>query len=90
MVKDLTRLGRKIENVIIIDNSPNSYYFQPENALPSLNWTKDKNDFELREMMPFLKRLADPSIRDVRKYLSKVIDITEGTKTPIFNKRKAH
>ena len=41
-------------------------------------------------MMPFLKRLADPNIRDVRKYLSKVIDITEGTKTPIFNKRKAH
>ena len=80
MVKDLTRLGRKIENVIIIDNSPNSYYFQPENALPSLNWIKDKQDFELRDMIPFLIRLADPNIRDVRKFLGKVIDITEGSK----------
>ena len=28
-VKDLTRLGRPIENIIIVDNSPNSYLFQP-------------------------------------------------------------
>jgi len=42
MVKDLSRLGRKLENIIIVDNSPNSYFFQPENALPSLNWIKDK------------------------------------------------
>jgi RNA polymerase II subunit A small phosphatase-like protein len=27
MVKDLSRLGRKMEDVIIIDNSPNSYHY---------------------------------------------------------------
>ena len=57
MVKDMTRLGRRIEDVIIIDNSQNSYYFQPENALPSKSWTKDMDDYELRDMIPFLKRL---------------------------------
>jgi hypothetical protein len=40
-------------------------------------------------MMPFLRRLADPSVKDVRQFLGKVIDYTEGTKTPVFNKRKA-
>ena len=58
MVKDLTRLGRKIGNVIIIDNSANSYYFQPENALPSLSWIKDRSDYELKDMVHFLKNLA--------------------------------
>ena len=89
MVKDMTRLGRNIEDVIIIDNSPNSYHYQPENALPSKTWLKDKEDFELKEMMPFLKKLAHSSTKDVRNYLSKVVDITAGSKTPVFNKRKA-
>ena len=85
----MTRLGRRIEDVIIIDNSPNSYFFQPENAMPSKSWTKDRDDFELREMIPFLKRLSEPSVKDVRQFLGKVIDFTEGTRTPVFNKKKA-
>ncbi|KAK5616734.1 E3 SUMO-protein ligase SIZ2 [Crenichthys baileyi] len=32
-VKDLSRLGRDLNNVIIVDNSPASYIFHPENAL---------------------------------------------------------
>jgi TFIIF-interacting CTD phosphatase-like protein len=27
MVKDMAWLGRRIEDIIIIDNSPNSYYY---------------------------------------------------------------
>ena len=37
-VKDLTRLGRSIESIIIVDNSPNSYLFQPQNAFPCISW----------------------------------------------------
>ena len=33
-VKDLALLGRGDANTIIVDNSPASYLFQPENALP--------------------------------------------------------
>lgn len=32
-VKDLSRLGRELSNVIIVDNSPASYIFHPENAV---------------------------------------------------------
>ena len=57
--------------------------------MPSKNWIRDRDDYELRDMMPFLRRIADPSVKDVRQFLGKVIDYTEGTKTPVFNKRKA-
>ena len=53
-VKDMALLGRPLSDVIIVDNSPNSYLFQPENAMPSINWYDDKNDTELRDMMPIL------------------------------------
>jgi RNA polymerase II subunit A small phosphatase-like protein len=36
-VKDLNRLGRDLDRVIIIDNSPISYAFHPENAVSFLN-----------------------------------------------------
>lgn len=32
-VKDLSRLGRDLNKVIIIDNSPASYIFHPDNAV---------------------------------------------------------
>ena len=68
----MSRLGRSLQNVIIIDNSPHSYAFQPENALPSLNWYDDKNDTELMEMIPILERLA--YVPDVRDYLPQFIE----------------
>lgn len=32
-VKDLSRLGREIEQIAIVDNSPASYLFHPGNAV---------------------------------------------------------
>ena len=34
-VKDLSRLGRELNQVVIIDNSPMSYMFHPQNAVSS-------------------------------------------------------
>lgn len=36
-VKDLSRLGRDLNKVIIVDNSPASYIFHPDNAV-SISW----------------------------------------------------
>jgi TFIIF-interacting CTD phosphatase-like protein len=43
-VKDLTQLGRSMKDVIIVDNSPVAYLFQPENAMPAVSWYDDPND----------------------------------------------
>ena len=66
-VKDLSRLDRDLQDVIIIDNSPTSYIFHPENALPSISWYDDMSCTELYQMMPILEALA--RVDDVRTYL---------------------
>ena len=40
-VKDMARMGRKLKDVILLDNSPISYIFQPENGMPIKNWYDD-------------------------------------------------
>jgi len=57
-VKDLGKLGREIHNVIIIDNSPSSYLFHPENAVPIDTWFDDENDTELLDLIPVLESLT--------------------------------
>lgn len=62
-VKDLTRMGREIQKLVIVDNSPNSYAFQPQNAVPIGSWFDDQNDRELLDLIPLLAELAKvPSI----------------------------
>ena len=43
-VKDLSKLGRELHQIIIIDNSPASYIFHPENAVSRDN----RETFEYR------------------------------------------
>ena len=57
-VKDLGRLGRKIDHIIILDNSPASYFFHPENAVPCTSWFDDMENKELLEMIPFFEELS--------------------------------
>lgn len=65
-VKDLKRLNRDLKNVIIVDNSPNSYSFNRENGLPILSWFNDKKDTELLKLLPLLNYLSGVSdVRDV-------------------------
>jgi len=66
-IKDMSLLGRPMTDVIIIDNSPTSYAFHQENALPILSWYDDPKDKALFEMIPLLEALAE--VDDVRKYI---------------------
>ncbi|XP_043842005.1 CTD small phosphatase-like protein isoform X2 [Dromiciops gliroides] len=57
-VKDLSQLGRELSKVIIIDNSPASYIFHPENAVPVQSWFDDMADTELLDLIPFFEGLS--------------------------------
>ncbi|XP_072117151.1 carboxy-terminal domain RNA polymerase II polypeptide A small phosphatase 1-like [Mobula birostris] len=57
-VKDLSRLGRDINKLIIVDNSPASYIFHPNNAVPIASWFDDMSDTELLDLIPFFERLS--------------------------------
>lgn len=47
VVKDLERLGRNLEQTLIIDNNPECYLLQPQNALPINDWFGNNWDDEL-------------------------------------------
>ncbi|PBK73834.1 NLI interacting factor [Armillaria solidipes] len=66
-VKDLSQLGRPIADTIILDNSPASYIFHPNNAVPVSSWFNDPHDTELTDLVPFLADLG--TVDDVRGVL---------------------
>lgn len=66
-VKDLAQLGRNLKDVVIIDNLPSCYAFQPENALPIPTWLDDSKDTHLSQLTPILERLA--RCYDVRNFI---------------------
>lgn len=57
-VKDLNSLGRDLRRVVIVDNSPASYIFHPDNAVPVASWFDDMTDSELLDLIPFFEKLA--------------------------------
>ncbi|XP_072455285.1 CTD small phosphatase-like protein isoform X1 [Notamacropus eugenii] len=57
-VKDLSQLGRELSRVVIVDNSPASYIFHPENAVPVQSWFDDMSDTELLDLIPFFEGLS--------------------------------
>jgi len=57
-VKDLSRLGRDVKKTVIVDNSPASYIFHPNNAIGCTSWFDDKDDRELLDLIPFFEHLA--------------------------------
>ena len=64
----MARLGRSLKDCMIIDNSPLSYAFQPENGLPILSWYDDRTDTKLIELIPVLQLLAQvPDVRPILK-----------------------
>lgn len=67
-VKDLTKLGRKLKNQIIVDNAPKSYLFQPTNAIPITSWFDDPDDTELLDCIPALTTMLI-EVDDVRDLL---------------------
>ena len=58
-VKDMSILGRPASQAMILDNSPTSYMFQPEQAIPIESWFDDTNDRMLLQLLPILDKLAD-------------------------------
>lgn len=54
LVKDLAATGRALDCAIIVDDNPNAYSLQPENAVPVVPFLDDANDQELQKVMGFL------------------------------------
>ena len=73
-VKDLTRIGRTLDSVIIIDNNAQNFRLQKKNGIAIKSfWGEDISDNALRDLIPILVNIAKTE-EDVRKGLDKYHD----------------
>ena len=71
-IKDLSKINRPLNEMIIIDNNPRSSVLNKDNGIPILSWYDDENDCELMKVLPFVEYLA--SVGDVRDVIRKSVD----------------
>lgn len=58
-IKDLRIFAnRKIEDIVIVDNSAYCFAYQLENGVPIISWFDDYNDRELHKLIEYIKILA--------------------------------
>ncbi|KHJ47241.1 Serine/threonine-protein phosphatase dullard-like family protein [Trichuris suis] len=67
LTKDLRIVCNDLRRICIIDNSPTAYLCYPQNAVPIKEWTGNRNDTALLDLLPFLDCLRFCS--DVRSIL---------------------
>jgi len=75
-VKDLSKLNRPLEKILIIDDDPECFQLQPENGIcirPYLDAT-DKHDTALEDLKPFLEQLAIEHLNKNIKSVPKVLE----------------
>ena len=71
-VKDLSKLGRNLSKVIIVDNIEENYKLQPNNGLNISDFEGDENDNELILLMQDLLNIVKKQNLDVRNELEAV------------------
>jgi Dullard-like phosphatase family protein len=69
-VKDLAHLNRDMSRVILVDNDPAHFKYQPENAIQIPKWSDDPDDTALLDLIPFLEELVHDDVVDVRDEVS--------------------
>lgn len=69
LLKDITKLGRDLRRVVILDNVPDNYRNSLANGVTIETWLGEKTDTALLSLLPILKALVDNNIEDVREFL---------------------
>ncbi|BCR86950.1 Nem1-Spo7 phosphatase catalytic subunit NEM1 [Aspergillus chevalieri] len=67
-IKDLSAVEPDLSKVMILDNSPMSYIFHEDNAIPIEGWINDPTDNGLLHLIPMLEALQ--YVTDVRALLA--------------------
>ena len=72
--KDLSKLGRDLSKVIIIDNLKENFRMQPNNGIFIKTWTNDINDVQFKDLLKILKDIVSFNVNDVRPIIQKMND----------------
>ena len=71
-IKDLSKLGRDISKVIIIDNNKDNFSLQPENGLHICSFLGDQNDDELYALSEDLMKIVNSNKDDIRPIIKEI------------------
>ncbi|KAM3135323.1 hypothetical protein pb186bvf_012621 [Paramecium bursaria] len=71
-IKDLSRLGRDLSKIIIVDNVADNFQNQPENGIFIKAWYNDPHDTELLDLSPMLRNIVVSKAEDVRLHLKAI------------------
>ena len=74
LYKDLSKIGRDLSKVIIIDNLKENFKLQPNNGIFIKTWTNDINDVQLKDLLVILKDIVSLKVNDVRTIIQKMND----------------
>lgn len=71
-VKDLSKLGRDLKRIIIIDNLVDNFKLQPNNGLGIKTWLEEMKDNQLGDLGNLLKEIVEKKPNDVRTVIKKI------------------
>jgi len=68
-VKDISKLGRDMAKILLIDNNPCAMLANPDNVIPIMSYTDSPTDRELPKVLALLRKLK--KMDDIRPFLIK-------------------
>ena len=71
-IKDLSKLGRNLEKIIIVDNIEENYQLQPNNGINISDFEGDENDNELEFLLEDLLEIVKEPGKNITNDLNKV------------------
>jgi CTD small phosphatase-like protein 2 len=76
----------KLKEMMILDDSIQAFAYQLNNGIPILKFDSKSEDNELKNILPFLLKLSDPSVEDVRNLISEKFNLSNKVKGEQENK----
>ena len=70
--KDLSKLGRDLSKIIIVDNFKENFKIHPNNGIFIKTWTSDVNDSQFKDLLKILKDIVVCNVADVRPVIQKM------------------
>ena len=74
-IKDLSKLGRDLTKILIIDNNKDNFSLQPENGLHICSFIGDQNDDELYALSGDLMKIIESKKKDIRPVVKEISNI---------------
>ena len=71
-IKDLSKLGRDLSKILIVDNNKDNFSLQPENGLHICSFVGDQNDDELYHLSGDLLNIIESKKKDIRPIVKEI------------------